>query len=92
MPPIAIGVRMKKRHTDTRFALYVKDQVQTAIEFSIPLLTLEKRPKMSDQEYEMLIAENQRRYCAPVAKDPVSRAPQPERAGTSFDLEEPPTI
>jgi hypothetical protein len=48
---------MHKRQTETRFALFVKDQKPEAIEFSIPLLTVEKRPKLTDHEFEALLEE-----------------------------------
>jgi hypothetical protein len=84
---------MHKGQTDTRFALFVKDQTPEAIEFSIPLLTLERRPKMTDREFEQLLEENRQRYCAPIDKRLLRRArPTTTRADATFDLEEPPTI
>jgi hypothetical protein len=82
-------MEMRKQDTDTRFALYVKDQTPQAIEFSIPLGTLEKRPQMSAAAYEDLLAENRTRISAPADRE-LFRATMKEaaRAAASFDLEE----
>jgi hypothetical protein len=84
---------MHKRQTETRFALFVKDQTPEAIEFSIPLLTLERHPKMTDREFAQLLEENRQRYCAPIDKRLLRRArPSTTRADAAFDLEEPGAI
>jgi hypothetical protein len=58
--------QMRKEHGATKFALYMKNVTYAAQEQIIPFGTLERKPRMRPEEYEELIRDNRRRYCAPV--------------------------
>ena len=57
---------MRKRGGETRFSLSMRNVTDIAREVVIPFGTLEGKAQMSPAEYEELLANNRRRYCAPV--------------------------
>jgi len=57
---------MRKEQQKTRFALYLRNMSYTAQEQAIPIGALERKERLRAEEYEELLRDNRRRYCAPV--------------------------
>ena len=83
---------MKKGRKDTRFGLFIKNYTDEAIKQVIPFGTLEGKPKLSNQEFQALLARNRAKYCAPVDKRILAGSVAVSHAGPSFPLGTPPTI
>jgi hypothetical protein len=58
--------QMQKGRGETRFGLYLRNASDIPREVAIPFGTLEGKARMSPVEYEELIEQNRRRFCAPV--------------------------
>jgi len=59
------------------FAIYVRNVTPTAVTLTVPFGTLEAQPKMSDQAYARLIANNRARLSSPATIPPEPRHPDP---------------
>ncbi len=59
---------MRKRATQTEFACFVRNLTSQAIPVLVPLGFAEQLPTLTDAQYEVLIAANRARYCAPASE------------------------
>ena len=80
----------KKTATMTMFVCYIKNGPPITI-LDVPLLRMEKEPRLSQEDYDEIIANNRRRYCRPPSgKGPMDEPPSP--AAASRGLTEPEVI
>jgi hypothetical protein len=83
---------MQKMPGDARFAAYVKGVFSQAVEFSVPLGSMDRLPKMSEEEYQRLRSDNRERYCAPYDGRLLASSQAFQNAGVTFDLDEQRTL
>lgn len=55
---------MRKREAHTEFACYLKNVLPQPIRLSVPFGQMERRPRLSSDAFNALIAHNRERYCA----------------------------
>lgn len=67
---------MRRRPDRTEFAVWLKNATPQAVRLSAPLGVLERRPQMTEEDFELLLARNRARYCGTLA-DAVRRDPPP---------------
>ena len=70
------------RKNATQFLTYIDGVTPRAVPLTTPFFTLENMARMSEREYQTLIAGNRRRYCETAASPPPRSLPQP-RPGAS---------
>jgi len=63
------------------FAIYVRNLTPTAVTLTVPFGILEAQPKMSDQAYARLIANNRARLSSPATPAPPHPDPHPQPHG-----------
>lgn len=90
---------MRRRGPKTEFAVWVKHETPSAVRLSVPLGFLERQHVLDDDDYELLLTENRKRYCGtvstmahplPILHEP-ARAPAVERTnGTAHAATEAP--
>jgi hypothetical protein len=54
---------MRRRGGRTEFAVWLKNMTEHAIRLSAPLGFLERQPILTEDDYELLLADNRERYC-----------------------------
>lgn len=57
---------MRKHGSQTEFACFVKNTTDSVVRVTVPLGTVDKAPKLNDDEYAALIEHNRERYCVPL--------------------------
>jgi hypothetical protein len=77
---------MRKHAKHTEFACFVRNITPSPLRLTVPFGTMESRPRLSEVEYEELLALNRSRYCA-TAADQQPRKPAHPVAG--FELGRP---
>ena len=55
---------MRKRKDKTEFACYIRNFTPSPVRLTVPLGEMERRPKLTDSEYEALLEANRGRYSA----------------------------
>jgi hypothetical protein len=55
---------MRKQRNRTEFACFVRNHTPTPIRLTVPLGEMERRPKLTDAQYAVLIERNRERYSA----------------------------
>lgn len=80
--PEFIGAQKKdigERPRFTKFAAFVRNYTPHALSLTVPIGLLERQPRMSDADYEAMLAANLKRVApaAPQEGDPVTFAPPP---------------
>jgi hypothetical protein len=80
---------MQKNNTTTNFAVYIRNQTPEAGQYMVPLGELDNCPRMREDEYQKVIANNRLRYCAPYEQKLLTGSVALANAGVSFELEDP---
>ncbi|SUS07748.1 conserved hypothetical protein [uncultured Defluviicoccus sp.] len=80
---------MRKRQGDTEFACWIKHATPHAIKATVPLGSVERLPKLSDDAHQALIAANRKSYCADAkdAAESILKGARPANPG-AFQLGE----
>jgi hypothetical protein len=55
---------MRKRPAHTEFACFIRNVTPCPVKLSVPFGQMESRPQMSETEFQELLLQNSRRYCA----------------------------
>jgi hypothetical protein len=77
---------MQKGQGATNFALWIRNHIGEAQVQTIPFGTLEGKLRMSDADYDALIADNRQRYCAPVDPRVLAGSVAVSHANNTFQL------
>jgi uncharacterized protein DUF87 len=87
---------MRRRGTETEFAVWLKHRTPGALQLSVPLGFLESQPTLFEDEYDELVAHNRERYCGSAvsgwpAAAPGQTAPsaREDKPGMPLPLSEP---
>jgi hypothetical protein len=68
---------MRKHAKHTEFACFVRNITPSPLRLTVPFGTIENRPRLSEAEYEELLALNRSRYCAAAADQQLTRTRKP---------------
>ncbi len=69
---------MRRRGPKTEFAVWVKHHTPSAIRLSVPLGFLERQHTLDDEDYEVLLERNRKRYCGTLSEVPMQPEPRTE--------------
>ena len=69
---------MRRRGPTTEFAVWVKNETPHAIRLSVPLGFLERQHTLDDEDFDLLLDENRRRYCGTVTPMELPKLTAPE--------------
>ena len=72
--PVEWFADVEKTAQETQFVKWIKNQPPPEI-LRVPLLTMERQPKISEEEYQGIIVSNRRRYCQRTGKGPAGPKP-----------------
>jgi hypothetical protein len=73
----------------TQFVMYVRNYMQEAVGFIVPLGDLERRPKMRDDEFKELLQRNREKYTAAYEPALLETSAAIVQSGITFALDDP---
>lgn len=82
-PDFLLALRKHERHTE--FAVHVRGLTPSAVKLSVPFLTAENEPKMSDTAYEKLLTRIRAQVAAPLTARPTHPLTAPDPQPTDPD-------
>jgi hypothetical protein len=68
---------MRKRPAQTEFACFIRNVTPCSVRLAVPFGQMEARKRMSEAEFQELLQQNARRYCAG-SIELSRRAPEPD--------------
>jgi hypothetical protein len=80
---------MRKHAKHTEFACFIRNITPSPLRLTVPFGTMENRPRLSEAEYEELLALNRSRYCASAADQQQTRTRTPVHPIAGFELGRP---